>query len=67
MNKFTVCLISVILLSTVLLFQYLTVIVVDMIYLMDNCLSFEVDREKEFAPVKNATGRNCAYNYNRST
>lgn len=31
-------------------------LVVDMIYLMDNCLSFEVDREKEFAPVKNATG-----------
>jgi UDP-N-acetylglucosamine/UDP-N-acetylgalactosamine diphosphorylase len=23
---------------------------------MDNCLSFEVVREKEFAPVKNATG-----------
>jgi len=31
-------------------------LVVDMIYLMDDCLSFEVDREKEFAPVKNATG-----------
>ena len=31
-------------------------LVVDMIYLMDNCLSFEVDREKEFAPVKNPTG-----------
>ena len=31
-------------------------LVVDMIYLMDNCLSFEVDREKEFAPIKNATG-----------
>ncbi|MBQ3559462.1 MAG: UDPGP type 1 family protein [Agathobacter sp.] len=31
-------------------------LVVDMVYLMDNCLSFEVDREKEFAPVKNPTG-----------
>ena len=31
-------------------------LIVDMVYLMDNCLSFEVDREKEFAPVKNATG-----------
>ena len=31
-------------------------LVVDMIYLMDNCLSFEVDREKEFAPVKNPSG-----------
>ena len=27
-----------------------------MIYMMDNCLSFEVEREKEFAPIKNATG-----------
>ena len=24
--------------------------------MMDDCLSFEVEREKEFAPVKNATG-----------
>ena len=31
-------------------------LVVDMVYLMDDCLSFEVDREKEFAPVKNPTG-----------
>lgn len=31
-------------------------LVVDMIYLMDDCLSFEVDREKEFAPVKNPSG-----------
>lgn len=31
-------------------------LILDMVYLMDNCLSFEVDREKEFAPVKNATG-----------
>ena len=28
----------------------------DMIHMMDNCLSFEVEREKEFAPIKNATG-----------
>lgn len=31
-------------------------LILDMIYMMDNCLSFEVEREKEFAPVKNATG-----------
>ena len=31
-------------------------LILDMVFLMDNCLSFEVDREKEFAPVKNATG-----------
>lgn len=31
-------------------------LILDMIYLMDNCLSFEVEREKEFAPIKNATG-----------
>ena len=31
-------------------------LILDMIYMMDNCLSFEVDREKEFAPIKNATG-----------
>jgi UDP-N-acetylglucosamine/UDP-N-acetylgalactosamine diphosphorylase len=31
-------------------------LVVDMIYMMDDCLSFEVEREKEFAPVKNAVG-----------
>ena len=24
--------------------------------MMDDCLSFEVDREKEFAPIKNPTG-----------
>lgn len=28
----------------------------DLIHEMDDCLVFEVDREKEFAPVKNATG-----------
>ena len=31
-------------------------LVVDMIYLMDTCLVFEVEREKEFAPIKNPTG-----------
>lgn len=31
-------------------------LILDMVYMMDDCLSYEVDREKEFAPVKNATG-----------
>lgn len=31
-------------------------LILDMVYMMDDCLSFEVDREKEFAPVKNAVG-----------
>lgn len=31
-------------------------LILDMVFMMDNCLSFEVEREKEFAPVKNATG-----------
>ena len=31
-------------------------LILDMVYMMDNCLSFEVVREQEFAPVKNATG-----------
>lgn len=31
-------------------------LVLDMIHMMDNCLSFEVDRRKEFAPIKNRTG-----------
>lgn len=31
-------------------------LVLDMIHMMDNCLSFEVEREQEFAPIKNATG-----------
>lgn len=31
-------------------------LVLDMIHLMDNCLPFEVVREKEFAPIKNKTG-----------
>lgn len=31
-------------------------LVLDMIHLMDSCLSYEVVREKEFAPIKNPTG-----------
>lgn len=31
-------------------------LVLDMIHLFDNCLPFEVIRENEFAPIKNATG-----------
>ena len=31
-------------------------LVLDMISLMDNCLVYEVVREKEFAPIKNKTG-----------
>ena len=31
-------------------------LVLDMIHLMDNCLPYEVIREREFAPIKNATG-----------
>lgn len=31
-------------------------LVLDMIHMMDNCLPFEVERELEFAPIKNATG-----------
>ena len=27
-----------------------------MIHLLDNCLSFEVVRNREFAPIKNKTG-----------
>lgn len=30
--------------------------ILDMIYLLGNCLPFEVVREKEFAPIKNKTG-----------
>lgn len=32
------------------------ILVLDMIHLLDNCLSFEVVREHEFAPIKNKTG-----------
>ena len=31
-------------------------LILDMVYMMDNCLSFEAEREKEFAPIKNPTG-----------
>lgn len=31
-------------------------LVLDMIHLLDNCLSFEVVRDHEFAPIKNKTG-----------
>ena len=32
-------------------------LVVDMVKMMGSCLAYEVDRSKEFAPVKNATGQ----------
>lgn len=31
-------------------------LVLDMVHMQEKCLSFEVDRNREFAPVKNATG-----------
>ena len=31
-------------------------LVLDMIHLLDNCLSYEVVRDYEFAPIKNKTG-----------
>ena len=31
-------------------------LVLDMIHMQDTCLSYEVERSREFAPVKNATG-----------
>jgi UDP-N-acetylglucosamine/UDP-N-acetylgalactosamine diphosphorylase len=31
-------------------------LVVDMVSMMGSCLAFEVEREKQFAPVKNKTG-----------
>ena len=31
-------------------------LILDLIHLLNGCLSFEVEREREFAPVKNATG-----------
>lgn len=31
-------------------------LILDMIQMMDSCLPFEVEREKEFAPIKNKTG-----------
>ncbi len=36
-------------------FKY-ELLAVDLVKLMGSCLAFEVEREKEFAPVKNATG-----------
>jgi UDP-N-acetylglucosamine/UDP-N-acetylgalactosamine diphosphorylase len=32
-------------------------LVLDMVELMENCVPFEVEREKEFAPIKNRTGK----------
>ena len=34
----------------------LETLVLDMVHMQENCLLYEVDREKEFAPVKNAVG-----------
>ena len=31
-------------------------LVLDMVHMQDSCRAFEVEREKEFAPVKNAEG-----------
>lgn len=31
-------------------------LVLDMVHMQDSCLAYEVERNKEFAPVKNATG-----------
>lgn len=31
-------------------------LILDMIHLLDTCLPFEVERNKEFAPIKNKTG-----------
>ena len=31
-------------------------LILDMIHMLDTCVPFEVDREKEFAPIKNKTG-----------
>ncbi len=31
-------------------------LILDMVHLMGSCLSYEVEREKEFAPIKNMTG-----------
>ncbi len=36
-------------------------LVVDMVRLMDSCLAYEVEREKEFAPVKNKEGVDSAF------
>ena len=31
-------------------------LILDMVHMVDSCLSFEVDRKKEFAPIKNKEG-----------
>ena len=31
-------------------------LILDMIHMLDTCLPFEVERRKEFAPIKNKTG-----------
>ncbi len=31
-------------------------LILDMIHMLDTCLPFEVERNKEFAPIKNKTG-----------
>lgn len=31
-------------------------LILDMIHMLDTCLPFEVERNKEFAPTKNKTG-----------
>ena len=31
-------------------------LILDMIHMLDSCLAYEVEREKEFAPVKNKEG-----------
>ena len=36
--------------------QKFETLVLDMVHMQDSCLAYEVVREKEFAPVKNATG-----------
>ena len=39
----------------------LETLVLDMVHMQENCLLYEVEREKEFAPVKNATGVETAW------
>lgn len=36
-------------------------LVLDMIHQLDSCLPYEVEREKEFAPIKNAMGADSVY------
>ena len=37
-------------------YKYETV-ALDLIHMMDSCLAFEIEREKEFAPIKNKEGK----------